>query len=307
MTKHGVQPSTVRRTLFDGELLQIAHVAVRPASSECGEIEVSDANVLALTLAGVFAKHDAPRQQVIATPNHALFISAGLPYRLSFPGGMGDRCLVLRFSGEALARILPDDLARDGFDASVAARHALLEPCTMLSRSLLWRRLEDGEIDALEVEERGICLLAAALHAAREPGRRRTSWRGGALRRQRQLETVKEAIAVEPERKWTLDDLAGLACVSPGHLAHVFRAEEGSSLYQYVLRSRLAGALDAVLDSDTDLTAIALDAGFASHSHFTARFRALFGRTPMELRRGHGATEVNDVRRNVIVRETAAA
>ena len=49
------EPSPVRRTLFDGELLQVGHVAVHPVSSECGEIEVSGSNVLALTLAGVFA------------------------------------------------------------------------------------------------------------------------------------------------------------------------------------------------------------------------------------------------------------
>jgi AraC family transcriptional regulator len=301
----GTQPSSVRRTLFDGELLQVGHVAVRPASSACGDIEVSDSNVLALTLAGVFARHDGPRQHVIATPNHALFIAAGMPYRLSFPGCIGDRCLVLRFSDEALALALPDALARDGFDASVLASHAPLEPRTMLARTLLWRSLERGEIDALDVEERAVCLLAAALHAARKPGRGRTPLRSAAVRRRRQVEAVKEAIAVEPERRWTLDDLAGVACVSPGHLAHVFRAEQGSSLYQYVLRSRLAHALDAVLDSDTDLTAIALDAGFASHSHFTARFRGLFGRTPTQLRRGYGA--VNSLRRIVTAREAVTA
>jgi hypothetical protein len=95
-------PSFVRRTLFDGEWLQIGHIAVRPVSSACGELETSALHVLALPLAGVFAKHDGPRQQVITTPSHALSISAGRPYRLSFPGCIGDRCLALRFSSDAL-------------------------------------------------------------------------------------------------------------------------------------------------------------------------------------------------------------
>jgi AraC family transcriptional regulator len=51
------------------------------------------------------------------------------------------------------------------------------------------------------------------------------------------------------------------------------------------LHERLAHSLDAVLDSDDDVTAIAFDAGFASHSHFTARFRGFFGVTPTALRR----------------------
>jgi AraC-like DNA-binding protein len=76
--------------------------------------------------------------------------------------------------------------------------------------------------------------------------------------------------------------------MSPYHLAHVFRREVGLPVYAYVLRLRLAQALSAVVDSDADITTIALDAGFASHSHFTLHFRTLFGVTPAALRRGAG-------------------
>ena len=65
---------------------------------------------------------------------------------------------------------------------------------------------------------------------------------------------------------------------------------------------------DSLKVKPTDLTAIALDAGFASHSHLTARFRGFFGRTPTELRRGRGAgNDVRDLRRIVTARETATA
>jgi len=40
-----------------------------------------------------------------------------------------------------------------------------------------------------------------------------------------------------------------------------------------------------VLERSADLTTIAFDAGFASHSHFTARFRRFFGSTPDQIRR----------------------
>jgi AraC-like DNA-binding protein len=76
---------------------------------------------------------------------------------------------------------------------------------------------------------------------------------------------------VEPGRA------SGIAGVSPFHLAHVFSKEVGTSVYRYAIRLRLANALNAVLDSNVDLTSIALDTGFASHSHFTARFREFFG------------------------------
>jgi len=89
----------------------------------------------------------------------------------------------------------------------------------------------------------------------------------------RALARVKEAVAVAPSDRWNIARLAKVANLSPFHLCHVFRQMVGTSIYDYVLHERLAQALDAVLDCGDDFTTIALDAGFASHSHFTARFR----------------------------------
>jgi AraC-like DNA-binding protein len=301
-------PSLVRRTLFVGEWIQIGHIAVRPESSECGEVETSDLNVLALPLAGMFAKHDGPRRHVIATPSHALLISAGKPYRLSFPGCIGDRCLALRLTSEALAHVMPDAMAGGGFDEARFPGHALLPPELMLARSQLWRDLEGGEVDALEAEERAISLLEAALGAARgQLAAPRRSRPAGPSGRARRVARTVEAVCAQPHHKWTLGELAALASMSPGHLAHVFRAETGISVYSFVVRSRLAGALDAVLETDVGLTEIAMDAGFASHSHFTAKFREFFGRTPQELRRGMRSAGVRELRRIVAAPELAAA
>jgi AraC-like DNA-binding protein len=118
-------------------------------------------------------------------------------------------------------------------------------------------------------------------------------------RRVRQVGRVLDAVGAQPDRRWTLDELAGVACVSPGHLAHVFRAEMQTSLHRYVLHARLARALDAVLDTDADLSTIAHETAFASHSHFTARFRAAFGLTPAELRRSRSRGLASELRRIV--------
>lgn len=310
MNDADLPPAIVRRTLHDGPLLQVGHIVVRPTSSGCGDLETSERNVLALPLAGVFAKHDGPREHAIATPSHAVLISARKPYRLSFPGRIGDHCLALRFDSAALARAMPEAMSGDGFDAASFASHALLPPGVLLARSQLWARLSRGAIDVLDLEERCIGLLDAALRAARRTrpshGRGRVTATGSA-RRLRQLGHTLEALSADPERRWSLGDLADHAGLSACHLAHVFRAEMGISVYGYVVRSRLARALDAVLDTDAGLTEIALDAGFASHSHFTARFRALFGLTPQDLRRQTRAATARELRRIVTAREAVAA
>lgn len=311
LVRTGTAPAVERRTLFDGALLQIGHIAVHPVSSGCGDIEVADRNVLALPLAGVFAKHDGPRVQAIATPNHALLIAARKPYRLSFPGSIGDRCLALRLTDAALERVAPEVMTGRGFDEAAHAPLLALPPSLLLARSRYWHDLSRGDVDPLEAEARGIDLLAAVLRASRQPHRPRgTSLAASAPRgntARRHVTRTLEAIAAHPARRWTLASLAGHVSVSPGHLAHVFRAETGASVYDYVLRARLARALEAVLDSDAGLVTIALDAGFVSHSHFTARFRALFGLTPAALRRGARGALVRQLRSIVTAPARAAA
>jgi AraC-like DNA-binding protein len=164
---------------------------------------------------------------------------------------------------------------------------------------LLWQRFTRGEADPLLVEEVGIGLLDSALGAARRMRR--------AQGHSRHVRRVKEAISASPERKWTLGELSDLAGVSAYHLAHVFNREVGTSVYRYAVRQRLARALNAVLDSNLDLTSIALDTGFASHSHFTARFRAFFGLTPEALRRSAGSGSAAELRKIVTAQPATAA
>ena len=52
---------------------------------------------MVLPLAGVFSKHDGPGRHVVGTPSHAVLVTAHTLYRVSFPGGVGDRAIILRF------------------------------------------------------------------------------------------------------------------------------------------------------------------------------------------------------------------
>jgi AraC-like DNA-binding protein len=202
----------------------------------------------------------------------------------------------MRITAEGLARLAPQAMAREGFDGSVVASRALLAPSAILARGVLMRALGGRTPDPLLVEELAVGLLDSALNGSHE-----------SKPKSPHVERVKEAISTSPERKWTLAELSGIAGISPCHLAHVFRREVGTPVYRYAIRLRLATALNAVLDSDLDLTSIALDAGFASHSHFTARFRALFGLTPDALRRTARSGKAAELRKFVTARQAIAA
>lgn len=285
-------PQISRRLLYGNAWLQIGLFEARPTSDACGEVERQNLNAIALPLSGVFSKHDRPGQHVVGTPSHAVFFAPDVPYRIGFPGAIGDRAISLRFGAE----LAPEQLDWSGGRDSPASQ-GLLPANAILLRNLLWRQLRDHHTDAIEIEARALDLLHLSLQSVRPDNTpMRLSTR---MRRMRAVERVKEVVAQAPADAWDVAQLAAIAHMSPFHLARAFRQITGTSLHDYVLRERLAHALDAVLERSVDLTTIALDAGFASHSHFTARFRRFFGATPDQVRRALTTGRANELRRIV--------
>ena len=112
-------------------------------------------------------------------------------------------------------------------------------------------------------------------------GERTAHAAGASAGRQKLVDRAKLVLASDLARRWTLAEIAAEVGVSPVYLTQLFRQVEAVPLYRYQLRLRLARALD-LLSSYDDLTALGLDLGFSSHSHFSAAFRQAYGRTPAE-------------------------
>lgn len=277
--------SVIRTPLFDGDTLRIGLFEAHPVSDACGDLERQTLNAVVLPLSGVFSKHDTPGRHVIGTPSHAVFFAADTPYRIGFPGAIGDRALTLLFGDDVASEHLA------GRGQELLPSHALLPAGAIMLRGALLARLKRAETDEFEIGTLGFELLALSLDALRQEDDRHP----GSARRQQAVERVKEAIACAPSDRWSLAELADIACLSPFHLCRVFRQMVGTSIYDYLLRERLTQSLDAVLDGG-DLTMIALDAGFASHSHFTDRFRRLFGWTPTAMRKAARAASIDELR-----------
>jgi AraC-like DNA-binding protein len=86
-----------------------------------------------------------------------------------------------------------------------------------------------------------------------------------------------------PGEAVTLTDLATAVGTSPFYLTRLFRRELGIPLHQYVLRLRLAIAMERIRQGADPLSRLAFDLGFSSHSHFSAAFRRVFGITPSQV------------------------
>ncbi len=273
-------------SLFQSELLSIRHGVARPAPGDSQEPDCEIADLILLPIAGVLAKHDGPRQHVIANANHAIFLCTGRPYRITFPGNIGDEALVLDFEKDALRQMLVETADVPQLYTPILRPHCLLPPASVLNRELLWRHLHAPVVDVLAVEEISVSLLAASVKAAGVNAGQSADarYKLTQARRRQQVETVKELISLYPGQEWTLSELARHAHTSPFHLARVFKEEVGVPVHRYLIRTRLGAALRAMQLAGTDLTQIAHASGFASHSHFTSSFRSVFGMTPSQSR-----------------------
>jgi AraC-like DNA-binding protein len=130
----------------------------------------------------------------------------------------------------------------------------------------------------LEAETLALTLVRRAL------GERTSHAAGASLGRQKLVDRAKLVLSSDLTRRWTLSEIATEVGVSPVYLTQVFQQVEAMPLYRYQLRLRLARALD-LLGRYDDLTALAMDLGFSSHSHFSAAFRQVYGRAPAAFRR----------------------
>lgn len=143
-------------------------------------------------------------------------------------------------------------------------------------RSLFTALERKVPIDAATVEEGVVQLLGRVLLAASGRPSRRGIARGA-------VEHAKAIIASDVNGSLPLRELAREVGLSPYQLCRDFRALSGMTMTRYRHSLRLRMALER-LDGNRDLTALALDLGYSSHSHFTYAFRREFGVSPSVVR-----------------------
>jgi AraC family transcriptional regulator len=222
--------------------------------------------------------HHVGREETVAEANQVIVINAGEPYRVSHPVQGGDAALSIGVSPAALLELAPRDRLRRGERAALTVSHLRVGADTQALTALLRYGLARGAIHELEAEGVTLMLLRTAL------GGRVCRPAAGRPRPRRLVERAKLVIAADLRRRWTLAEISAEVGGSPVYLTQMFQELEGMPLYRYQLQLRLARAL-ALLGEYDDLTDLALELGFSSHSHFSTAFKQAFGQSPSAFRR----------------------
>jgi AraC family transcriptional regulator len=235
--------------------------------------EWAPATRIAFPQHGVYV-HSVGRTDVVADVNQMVVINENEPYQVSHPVPGGDATLTVGVARATLLVIIPAQYRHPDGRAALNRSGLRIDARTQLLAAQVRQRLSRQSIGRLEAEAAVLGLVRHALgdtasHTART----------GTGRPERMADDVKLLLASDPYRRWTLAEIAREIGVTPVYLTDAFKHAEGLPLYRYHLRMRLALALSLLADCE-DLTTLAIDLDFTSHSHFSASFKRTYGLTP---------------------------
>lgn len=274
--------------------LAIHSVICRAHVSGRSEEEPVDSPRLILPRRGLFIYH-LQDQAYVADPTSAFLLDSGDVCRVSHPMQGGDDCTVLALNPALLEEAFGASRWLD--QSSPVPRFRVKRVGSNPGIQLALRALQSGlgaPEDPLLAEEIAMHLLAGFARMspdgpADRPPSRSAQWR--------YVERARACLASSPCGALTLDAIGKAVHCSPFHLARHFKQATGTSMHQYLTALRMALALDRLADGEGDLSRLALDLGFASHSHFSARFRLVFGIAPQAARRLLTRTRLAEMRR----------
>ena len=264
------------KRLLDTETVALRNVRCGGACRHRSPEECASATQLVFPYRGIYMRH-VGGDQAVADANHVLFFNAGEAYQVSHPIAGGDASLSLALSEPLLDELAPRALLNGRGPLGFRRQHRRIDPRAQALVALLRHGLDNETIEPLEAEDLVLTLVCRSL------GPRTSHQPGSTYARRRLADRVKILLAGDLSRRWALAEIAAEIRGSPVYLTQVFQQVEGIPLYRYHLRLRLARALDLIAQYD-DLSALAAELGFSSHSHFAAAFRQAYGRSPTAFR-----------------------
>jgi AraC-like DNA-binding protein len=149
------------------------------------------------------------------------------------------------------------------------------------------RSKQAGGPKSLEIEETILGAIAATVKAAataHAPTRRRPPSVAQAKFHREAIDEVRRRLAVAPEDRHSLTQLAAAVHVSPFHLCRLFKRHTGVPIHRYLERLRLRAAMVDAVETRSRMLDIALRHGFCSESHLSNAFLKEFGQRPSDVR-----------------------
>jgi AraC family transcriptional regulator len=147
-----------------------------------------------------------------------------------------------------------------------------------ISRGLIREAQQPDQLSPLAIDAYAAELLVTVLrHHKAGRASNETIW----------MQRVIERLYDDVQEPASIDELARLARVHPGHLAREFRIRFGVPIATFQRQLRLQAAACSLV-AGLPTVEVAYAAGYAAQSQFTTAFKKAFGITPAQYRREQG-------------------
>jgi AraC family transcriptional regulator len=245
-----------------------------------------DGALFAFPRESVWIEHEGG-EPFVADANTVTYYNQGQIYTRHKLSRRGDMSEWFSVNAATIAETLAahDPSAMDRPESPFTFTHGPSDPDSYLRQRMVFNHVSrEPNPDRLFVEEAVLSILGnvtAFAYQRNGAGSRPKPGRRGDFDA---IEAARDLIARRFTENLSLSEIAAAVGSSVFHLARTFKARTGFSLHAYRNQLRLRTALDRLRDPDVDLTGVALDLGFSSHSHFTEAFRRTFGKTPSAVR-----------------------
>lgn len=285
--------------LYRSSLLKVASFRAEPDQPSFNDSGPAENHIFVFPRTSCIIQHEG-KAPFLASPGCVTFYNQGQVYTRRAVSGQGDHCEWFALEPGIIREVVRsfDPRVADRPDRPFLFDHGPSDPKSYLLQWLTVRHLEgEGRPDPLFVEETALCILARVVtNAAEAHGMSAARPSPEAGSRHRDLtEAAKAALHRGFREALSLEDVARESGTSVFHLSRVFRRQTGVTLHAYQAHLRLTAALEAVAVPEADLTDVALDLGYSSHSHFTAAFRKAFGVTPSAVRQASSRRRLRDL------------
>jgi len=98
------------------------------------------------------------------------------------------------------------------------------------------------------------------------------------------VRTVVDYLHAHFTSDFTLEDIAAIVHYSPYHLIRIFKAETGTTPFEYLVDLKIAKAKELLKTTSKNITEICFTCGFNNRSHFSAVFKRKVGVSPSRYR-----------------------
>jgi AraC-like DNA-binding protein len=274
--------------VFETDLVRVGKFRCAASHPRFRDSGPTSGHLVVFPRTAVWIRH-AGATQFLADPRVATIYNRAQEYTRDVASVDGDRCDWFSVNPElALDIARASDQGFEDPDRPFLSAFVGVDPELYLRQRRLLAQLERGCLSAFEAEERVVEIVAAVIRrsAAQRPrmSRRRRRSRGVDEAHVELADRARAVITRDACARPTVAELAKSLCVSPFHLCRVFREQTGVSMHAYRTQVRMRLALERLTVADRDISRVAFELGFSSHSHFAATLGKHYHATPSAVR-----------------------